>query len=238
MRISYFDDYGSMSQRAADLLLTALKAKKDLLVCAATGGSPRGLYERLAENYLKTPHLFENLSILKLDEWGGIPLTDPHSCHSYLQEQVIKPLKISPDRYVAFNSEAENVENECARIQQEIDRLGPIDICILGLGKNGHLGLNEPADFLQRDCHIAQLSTLTMQHEMVQSMAQNPTYGLTLGMTGILQSKKIILLIAGTNKENDIKSLLTQQITTQMPASFLWLHGNVECLIVSNNTLT
>src|SRR5206468_371390 len=110
-------------------------------------------------------------------------------CQTYLKENVLKPLKISTDRYFEFNSEAENVVEECKRIQKIIDEEGPIDFCILGLGKNGHLGFNEPADFLQRDCHIAKLADSTVQHSMVQSMAQSPTFGMTVGLKDILNSK-------------------------------------------------
>jgi galactosamine-6-phosphate isomerase len=234
MNISHFPDYESMSQRGTELLMNELRTKKDLLVCAATGESPRELYERLAHNYRETPQLFDKLSILKLDEWGGIPLSDPHSCHSYLQNALVKPMNLSPDRFIAFDSEADNVENACQRIQQFIDARGHIDVCILGLGKNGHLGFNEPADFWQPDCHIAQLSTLTMQHNMVQSMVHNPTYGLTVGIKSIMQSTKIILLITGQHKKDAYNRLMSKRISTQLPASLLWVHAHVECLCRPN----
>jgi galactosamine-6-phosphate isomerase len=84
---------------------------------------------------------------------------------------------------------------------------------------------------LQPDCHIAQLLPTTLQHDMAQSMSQRPTFGMTVGMRSILQSKKIILLISGKGKQTIIKKLLTQLVSTQLPASLLWLHGDVECLI-------
>jgi galactosamine-6-phosphate isomerase len=148
-----------------------------------------------------------------------------------LKKNVLTPLGITDDRFIEFNSEAENVTDECKRIQQAIDQTGPIDCCILGLGKNGHLGFNEPADFLQRDCHIAHLASTTVQHSMVQTMPSTPTFGMTVGLRDILQSKKIILLITGAQKQDAIKRLMTREIATQLPASFLWLHTNVECLV-------
>lgn len=231
MKITYFDNYEAMSNGAADLLVADLKKNKDLLVCSATGASPLGLYEDLAKVYQRDANLFDRLRILKLDEWGGIPMSDPDSCHSYLQKNVLKPLKISPDRFIEFNSEANNVEEECKRIQQTIDAIGPIDFCVLGLGKNGHLGFNEPAEFLQRDCHIARLANSTVQHSMVQSMSQIPTFGMTVGLKDILNSKKVLLFVTGGGKQEAIKRLMTGKISTQLPASFLWLHANVECLI-------
>jgi len=231
MKITYFDDYEAMSQGASDLLVEELRKRNESLVCCATGGSPLGLYQRMARMFLKEENLFAGVRILKLDEWGGIPLSDSNSCHSYLQENLLIPLKISADRYFAFDSEARKLDGECERIQQTIEKRGPIDFCILGLGKNGHLGFNEPADFLQGDCHVAQLASTTVQHSMVQTMSKTPTFGMTIGLKDILGSKKILLLITGKQKEAAIQKLMTKEITTQLPASFLWLHPQVECLV-------
>ncbi len=231
MRLTYFTNYASMSDGAADMLVGELKKKKELIVCSATGGSPLGLYDRLAKVYQHEADIFTRMKIVKLDEWGGIPMDDINSCHSYLQENVLKPLKVSSDRFVEFNSEADNVTEECQRVQDIIEEVGPIDFCILGLGKNGHLGFNEPASFLQRDCHIAKLASTTVQHTMVQTMSKTPTFGMTVGLNDILASRKILLLITGSEKQDAIRRLMTKEITTQLPASFLWLHSNVECLI-------
>jgi galactosamine-6-phosphate isomerase len=231
MKIKYFDDYTRLSNTASLILIADIREKKDLLICAATGGSPNGLYGKLAEEFKVNGILFSKIRILKLDEWGGIPMNDSNTCHSYLQKHVISPLKIDNSRYIAFDNNARNPEEECQRIQMEIDAKGPIDICILGLGKNGHLGLNEPANFLHKDCHIAKLTESTMQHSMAQSMANKPSFGMTVGIKDILQSKKILLLITGQQKQESIRRLLTGEISTQLPASFLWLHSNVECLI-------
>ena len=231
MKITYFDTYSAMSEGAADLLVADLKRKGDLLVCSATGASPLGFYQRLIKTYQSDADLFDGMRILKLDEWGGIPMSDPDSCHSYIQKNILGPLKISSDRFIEFNSEAVNVAEECNRVQQTVGETGPIDFCILGLGKNGHLGLNEPADFLQGDCHIAKLTGSTVQHSMVRSMPQTPTFGMTVGLKDIFDSKKILLLITGSGKQDAIKRLMTKEITTQLPASFLWLHSNVECLV-------
>jgi galactosamine-6-phosphate isomerase len=231
MKITYFDNYAAMSAQASDIFVAALKNKKDSLVCCATGGSPTGLYQSIAKMSSNESTLFSNVRILKLDEWGGIPMSDPNSCHAYLDAHVLRPLKISPERYIAFNSEVTNVEHECKRIQDTIDNTGPIDLCILGLGKNGHLGFNEPADFLQTECHVAKLASATVQHNMVTTMPKTPTFGMTVGLRSIMGSRKILMLITGTQKNETIKKLMDKHISTQLPASFLWLHPDVECLI-------
>lgn len=110
---------------------------------------------------------------------------------------------------------------------------GPIDLSILGLGTNGHLGLNEPGPSLEPYCHKARLSIETLEYQMIGSMKQKPEYRLKLGMMELLSSKKIILLITGQNKGEVIKRLLTKELSSDLPASLLWLHKDVYCLIDS-----
>lgn len=234
MKIYNCSDYDEMSDLCSDSIVSSLKENPGSLLCAATGNSPLGVYEKLANAYLKEPGTFKNLNIIKLDEWGGISFEDPNSCETFIQQNILGPLHISRKRYISFGSDLDSPEQECDRVQQEIQKKGPIDICILGLGKNGHIGFNEPAVVLIPNCHIAMLSEESLQHQMTNGMKNKPTYGLTLGMADILQSKKIMLLLTGTNKKRTISQLLSKQITTKLPASFLWLHHNVECYVDSN----
>ena len=237
MKISYYADYQQMSKQAKDLILNVLQLKRDSLFCAATGNSPRLSYQLLADVYHQQPALLEQLRILKLDEWGGVPMEDPQTCEVFLQEYLLKPLHINAARYFAFHSDPADPQEECNRIYTIIQKQAPIDLCILGLGKNGHIAFNEPSDILHPYCHVAQLSAESMQHTMAQTMQTQPTYGLTLGMADILSAKKIILLVTGSNKKIVIEKLLQPNITTKLPASLLWLHPNVECLIDENSLI-
>ncbi|MFD2101463.1 galactosamine-6-phosphate isomerase [Flagellimonas iocasae] len=230
-----FDNYGEMSAYAGHMVLSELKKKKDLRICAATGNSPTGTYEFLARQYLNQQELFKELQIVKLDEWGGLPNTHPGSCEYYLQEHLLKPLDISNNRYTGFGTNPQNARQECERIQQKIENDGSIDLCILGLGKNGHIGFNEPYHHLQPFCHVAQLTEASQKHGMVKDLNQKPSFGMTLGMQNILSAKKIILLVYGPGKEEAISILKEKIITPQLPASFLWLHPNVDCLSVKNS---
>lgn len=220
-----------MSQLAYDSIISDLKIRSRQFICIATGNSPEGAYNKLANIYKKQPGYFKEVSIVKLDEWGGLSANDPNSCENYIRHRILQPLHISDDRFISFRSDTASPEKECERVQKEIDDNGPIDICILGLGKNGHIGFNEPSDSLSLNCHVAQLSNDSIQHQMTKAMYKKPGYGLTLGMANILQSKKIILLVKGPDKEKIIGKLLEEKITTHLPASFLWLHSNVECYI-------
>lgn len=231
MDIRYCADYEDMSQMALDAFLTHLKTNPQSLICAASGYSPTKLYEKLADSYKSDPNIFKEIRIIKLDEWGGTHGDYPNTCEHYLQKKLLEPLRVSKNNYISFDSSPTDAKKECDRMENEIQEQGPIDICILGLGKNGHLGFNEPSKTLLPDCHIADLSESSLKHPMANKMRTKPAYGLTLGMANILKSKKIILLVTGSNKKKAIKKLLGREITTFLPASFLWLHPNVECFL-------
>ncbi len=219
-------DYNDLSKHAAELIQDALRRKPDLLLCAATGDTPTGTYQTLAEKYRESPAAFESCRVLKLDEWGGIEMDDPGSCESYLQEQLIRPLRIEPHRYFGFQNNAIDSHEECERVGRWISGAGPMDLCVLGLGTNGHIALNEPDVFLRPTAHVAELSESTMQHPMLTHARQRPTHGLTLGLAEILASRQILLLVSGASKRAALQRLLTREITTEFPASFLWLHRN------------
>ena len=218
-----------MSRAAADLVLAELRRKPDLLLCTATGASPTRTYQLLAEEHGRAASLFQRLRILKLDEWGGLAMDDPGSCEFYLRQHVLGPLGISKDRYTGFQSQPGDPEAECARIRSWLSANGPIDVCILGLGTNGHLAMNEPSEALKPFAHVAQLAKTTLGHSMLAQAASKPSYGLTLGLSDIFQSKKIVLLVNGTQKSEQLARLMDGEISTQFPASLLWLHPAVTC---------
>lgn len=235
MKVHYCSDYHEMSHLASESILADIKLETRSWLGVATGNSPKKVYDNLGKLYNQNHDRFKNLGIVKLDEWGGIPMDASNSCETFIQKRILLPLKIPNKQYIAFASNPLDPQKECDRVQNEIDSIGALDVCILGLGKNGHIGFNEPAAFLQSKCHIATLSKVSMQHQMVESLSDKPTYGLTLGMGDIIKSKKIILLITGVGKDEIVKELLTSKISTYLPASFLWLHGNAECYIDSNS---
>ena len=234
MDLRVFKSFEELSLVAKDIIIQEIVRKKDLLLCTATGSSPTRTYELLCNEYENNPSLFSLLRIIKLDEWGGIPMEQSATCEYYLKNHLLQALKIPPHRYIGFNSHSDDPELECARIQDKLNHQGSIDICILGLGMNGHLALNEPADFLQPYCHQAELSQMSLNHPMISFMENKPSYGLTLGMTNILNSRMILLLVNGTHKKEIVNKFLSKKITTYLPASFLWLHPNVICLIEQN----
>jgi galactosamine-6-phosphate isomerase len=231
MKILKPDSYDALSLEAASLIIAELKKNKNALLCAATGGSSTGTYAALKQQFDNNREVFSGLRVIKLDEWGGLRKNHPSTCESYLQEHLMGPLQISNDRYISFLSDPKDPVEECGRIAQDLKKAGPIDICILGLGMNGHLALNEPGTFLEAGPHVAKLSESSLMHPMIGANEGKPSYGLTLGMADIFRSAFILLLISGAKKKAITSAWLKGQISTALPASLLWLHPNVVCLI-------
>jgi len=223
-------NYELMSLAATKLIMEELSRKPDLLLCAASGSTPTLTYKLLSEKKQTLPNLFKKMRILKLDEWNGMEMDDPTTCEVYLQKNLIKPLEISEDRYISFSSNSKNPELECKIIHKKLCAHGPIDFCVLGLGMNGHVGLNEPAKELMPFSHVVHLSAESQKHLMLKKLPIKPVYGLSLGIAEIFSAKKILLLISGENKNSAMRRLFTKKISTQFPASLLWLHHNAICL--------
>lgn len=227
LEIEIAADFEGMSQAAAEFLIETLRAKPDALVCLPSGSSPVRVFELLVAARRQTPDLFDRVRVIKLDEWGGLDLDDPASCETYLQARFIQPLGISPGRYFAWNSRPADPESECARVAAWLAANGPIDVCLLGIGTNGHLGLNEPGEALRARPHRARLTEESAGHGMLQGARQRPQYGLTLGLGDLLQSRRIVLLASGESKAIPLERLSWGEVFTDCPATFLWLHPRV-----------
>ena len=224
-------DYEEMSRHASRTILHRAMHKPDLLLCLATGSSPTRTYEMIATAWRGRRDLTGRMRIIKLDEWGGLAADDPGSCEAYLRRHLLGPLEISDDRYVGFRGDVPDAEAECRAVGERLGAWGPIDVCVLGLGLNGHLGFNEPADALQPHAHVAQLSPESLAHPMVQSSRTPLRHGLTLGIADLLQSRSVLLLVSGWHKREPLRRLLEDRtVSPRFPASFLWLHPDVTCL--------
>ena len=170
MKIVYHKDYDALSTAAAELIVEEIKNKPNLLLCAASGASPLGTYRKVAHWFSSSQSTRNKLRVIKLDEWGGIPLTDPQSCDTFLQKEIVGPLSIQSEDYISFDSDSNDREDECNRIDRWLKENGPIDCCVLGLGLNGHIAFNEPGKFLNPFSHIAELSDISLKHPMAYKM--------------------------------------------------------------------
>ena len=230
MRIQIDKDYPAMSARAADFIVAELKRRPDLLVCASAGGTPTGPYEQLAIRYTRRPQVFRKMRVVQIDEWVGPHPTHPATCRYDLQAKLLTPLRIDRSRFRGYKSDAAEPHREAMTMSQWLTKNGPIDICILGLGLNGHIAMNEPGDALTPRAHVSKLTAQSQKHSMLAALKRKPRYGLTLGMADILASRKIVLLVSGCAKTSILKRTLQRQVTTDLPASFLHLHPDVTVL--------
>jgi len=225
VKIHVSPHYGDMSLAAADFLYREILAKPNLLLCPASGNSPRQTYDTLTG--LLQPGQGRRLKVIALDEWEGIAPNDPSSGAYQIKSQLIGPIGVQD--YFLFRGDQADPAAEMQRAEQYLRQNGPIDLCVLGIGTNGHLGLNEPAETLSGPVHRSRLAASTQMHQMVAGTAHKPEYGITLGMRDIMLSKKIVLIVNGAHKSAVMAEFLTGKISTRLPASFLWLHPDVTC---------
>ncbi|MGL4513165.1 MAG: 6-phosphogluconolactonase, partial [Lacipirellulaceae bacterium] len=169
-------DHEAASASAADWIERVVRETPAALLVLASGSTPTRCYELFAERGRRDPALVASLRVLKLDEWGGLPGDAAGSCEEHLRRVFVDPLGLA-DRYVAFDGMASDPAAECQRVAAWLAANGPIDACVPGLGVNGHLGFNEPADELQPHAHVARLSAASLGHAMVRE-ASAPTCGL------------------------------------------------------------
>lgn len=228
MNLEHYPNHAAMSEAAAEQIAAAVARQPDLLLCAATGSTPTRTWACLAARADRPA--FDRVQLVQLDEWGGLGPADAGSCGAYLRQHLQEPLGLDPALGVGFRGDAPNPEAECQRVAGWLQTHGPIDLAVLGLGLNGHLAMNEPAEFLQPHPHVATLTEETRRHPMLSPGVEPPRYGLTLGMADLLHARRILLLVNGAHKQAILHRLLERRITTGLPASLLWLHPAVTLL--------
>src|SRR5687768_10835605 len=157
----------ALSRRAAALIVAEIRRNPRLLMGAATGSTPTRTYDLLAEAAGREPALFREFRLIKLDEWVGLAMDDPATCEVYLRHHLVDPIGITPVRYLGWDSRPADPPAECERVASWLREHGPIDLCVLGLGANGHLAFNEPGESLTPGPHVATLSETSLRHPML-----------------------------------------------------------------------
>lgn len=226
MTFQPYERDSALAIAAADLVDVCFTDSREPHFVMATGGSPLGLYREL----VRRGRPWNRAWITKLDEWYALPPTDPVTCEAYLRREVLGPLNADEERYLAFDGLAPDPEAECTRVSRALSARPPVDLAILGIGRNGHLGLNEPAPALVPGCHVATLAPSTRDHPMLATAPRRPTLGLTLGIADLLAARRVLLIVSGEGKGAVLRELARIQVSTQLPASFLHLHPNAVCL--------
>jgi len=224
-----YPDYESLSEAASEHLLTLVQCKPDAVICVATGATPLLTYQRFVDKVKAYGIDISGVTFVKLDEWVGLAPDNPATCEVFLQQHLLKPLGVAPEHYIAFASDKAD-QHECNRVTRDIAARGGLDLCVLGIGKNGHLGLNEPDDWLEPGCHITSLDERTRMHDMLRAAGTSVEQGITLGLQDMLAAKDVLLLVAGEGKQQAFSAMKEGKVSTKVPASFLWLHPKTSCL--------
>jgi len=222
-------DYEEMSEKAANIVIEHMKSLKRPVIGFATGSTPIGLYNCLVKKYQQKEVSFKHATTFNLDEYVGLPKENKNSYHYYMHENLFQHIDIQPENVHIPNGMAEDLEQECMTYDRLISK-NKIDIQILGLGLNGHIGFNEPGTSFKSRTHIVKLdqSTRKANARFFQSIDEVPTKAITMGIETIMESKKILLLVSGKKKADALARLLgNSDISEEFPASILRQHNDV-----------
>ncbi|WP_226038575.1 glucosamine-6-phosphate deaminase [Aquibacillus saliphilus] len=246
MRIVPVENYTTMSKAVASILLERIKQASKLTLGLATGGTPIQTYNYLIEDYKKNKTSYQHVSTFNLDEYIGLKSTDPNSYHYYMNDYLFSHIDIPKQNTNIPNGDAQNLQQECEAFEKKIQEHGGVDIQLLGLGSNGHIGFNEPGTPFDTSTHVVNLTEATRQANAryFNSIDEVPTQAITMGISSIMKSKEIVLLVSGEEKSKALKKLIDGEIDSSFPASILNNHEKVtifadrEALIYTDITST
>jgi len=220
MRKIICKDYDEMSKVAAKIVEAQVTLKPDSILGLATGSSPIGMYKELVNNGVD----FSNVTTFNLDEYYPLSKDNDQSYDYFMRKNLFDHIKVK--EYNIPNGMAEDPEKECARYDAAIEKAGGIDLQVLGIGVNGHIGFNEPDDELPANTNKVTLteSTIEANSRFFESKDMVPKAALTLGIGGIMKAKRVLVLVSGKNKAPIVSKLFNGNVTTQVPVSLLQLH--------------
>ncbi|MEO6637683.1 MAG: glucosamine-6-phosphate deaminase [Ginsengibacter sp.] len=225
MNLSISNNYEELSCRAANDLLNFIEGKEDPLLCMASGDSPKGLYKELITQVKETGIDISGWKFLSLDEWAGMNGHDEGSCRFHLNNDLFGPLNVAERNIIFFDGKATNAEDECKRIENFINDHRGIDVAVIGLGINGHVGMNEPGTSENSRTHVAEIASTTRAvGQKYFTSEQSLTHGLTLGIASLLDAGDIMLIVSGNKKAAAVQIMIEEEISTQLPASLLRKH--------------
>lgn len=229
MKIIRTKDYRDMSRKAANIISAQMILKDDSVLGLATGSTPIGTYDQLVDWYKKGDLDFSKITTVNLDEYKGLPKENDQSYWYFMNKNLFSRVNIRPDYHFLPDGTNLDSENECKRYEKLIDSLGGIDLQLLGLGHNGHIGFNEPCDAFPQDVHVVDLteSTIEANKRFFASADDVPKQAYTMGVGTILRAKMILLVVSGKDKAEALDAVVNGPITPQVPGSVLRLHPNV-----------
>lgn len=223
------ETYYQMCRHAANIISAQIILNDRTVLGLATGSTPIGIYKQLIEWYKKGDIDFSNISSVNLDEYIGLNDTHPQSYRYFMDNNFFNHININKSNTFVPNGVATDIDSECKRYDSVIKKLGGIDIQLLGIGLDGHIGFNEPDNFFVKSTHKVELdeSTIKANSRFFGSESEVPKSAITVGLVSIMQAKKIILVANGENKREILDKAFNGPITPRIPASILQLHKDI-----------
>jgi len=233
MRIIVEKDYQAMSKKAALMVASQITLKANSNLGLATGATPLAMYNNLIEMYEQNEVDFSEVQSFNLDEYCGLAENHPNSYHYYMYDNFFNNINIKEKNVHIPNGTAENFNKECRNYENSIKRARGIDLQILGIGSNGHIGFNEPAENLNVATEVVDLKseTIDANSRYFDSKDEVPKKAISMGMATILKADRIVLLASGKNKAEAIKNTISGKISTKVPASLLQTHPKITILL-------
>jgi len=210
-----------------------INQKKGMILGLATGSTPIGLYQKWIEKCKKGELSFRDVKTFNLDEYLGLPKEHSQSYWTFMQEQLFQHIDIDPVNVRIPCGDHEDPEEHCKEYERELDACGGVDLQILGIGRNGHIGFNEPGESFENETHVVRLAedTRVVNSRFFDDLSEVPTHAITMGLKSIMKAKEIILLASGDEKSEAIYRTLFGEIDSDTPASILRLHPNVSMIV-------
>ena len=229
MNIIQVNDYEEMSQEAAKVMLNTVQEKSHPVLGLATGSTPERLYELLTKAHQEDQVTFGHVQTFNLDEYIGLSKDDEQSYHYFMNEKLMGNIDIPNNQVHIPNGLVTDLEAECVAYEKKIQQAGNIDLQLLGLGMNGHIGFNEPGTSFDARTHIVQLdaSTREANARFFENEADVPTQAITMGIGTILEAKQILLIVHGEKKADILRRVVSGEVTEDIPATALQRHDNV-----------
>lgn len=229
MKIFVTKGYKELSRMAADIISSTITKNPNATLGLATGSSPLLTYENLIEDYKAAKISFSGVTSINLDEYVGLPATHPQSYAYFMQENLFSKVDIKKENIFIPNGMETDSRLECERYDNIIASKGPIDLQLLGLGENGHIGFNEPNDFFPNKTHLVKLTESTIQanSRLFNSIEEVPTYAYSMGVGAIMSAKSILLIVSGQKKAKALFETIRGSVTPRLPASILQFHSDV-----------
>ena len=232
MKVEIYPDYASLSEHVAQEVVSLVKNKPGAVLCMASGESPKLTCSKVAEIANRENTRFSNLHFIGLDEWVGISPENSGSCRYFFETFFLRPLMTPPTSVHFFDALSRNLSQECKNMDEFIFRNGPIDLMIVGIGMNGHIGFNEPGISFEKYSHIAELDeTTTSVGQKYFEGSTELKQGITLGLQHLMESKRLILIANGKKKSNVIQKAIDGEISNSFPASIVQLHSNCQIML-------